>query len=146
MYKNKNMYVIDLEKIITRKIKTEQNILKYITRTKFMYNKWGGVVEDLLYKYLEGAQIVFVTYEKILLGGVTKGDICRLYRKNNNTTSLEQLINTNIKRIIFINEEQVLEDARIIFNSNNKINSIPVINKSEELMFQIDRFPKNILA
>lgn len=42
MYKNKNMYVIDLEKIITRKIKTEQNILKYITRTKFMYNKWGG--------------------------------------------------------------------------------------------------------
>ena len=37
MYKNKNMYVVDLGKIINRKIKTEQNILKYIARTKIIF-------------------------------------------------------------------------------------------------------------
>lgn len=99
----------------------------------------------LLQKYMEGVQIVFVTLKNILLGGITKGDIYRLLRKNNNDIHIIKLINKNIKRIVFINEEQVFKDAEKIFNVNKKIHNIPVVNESGELLFQIDRFSEDII-
>lgn len=143
MYRNNNIYTLDLE---TGEL-PESNIKK-----DNLYNipeKHVCVWEedDLLQKYMEGAQIIFVTLKNILLGGITKGDICRFLKKsNNNTINISQIVNTNIRRIIFVNEEQVFEDAKKIFNINVKINNIPVVNESGKLLFQIDRFSEDMLV
>jgi len=133
MYRNNNVCTINLKFENLSESNIEQNILE----------KWGGE-ELLLQKYIEGIQIVFVTCKNILLGAITEGDICRFFRKNNNI-NISKIVNTNIKRIVFVSEEQVFEDARKIFNINDKIHNIPVVNKIGELLFQIDRFSGNLL-
>jgi len=101
----------------------------------------------LLQKYLEGAQVVFVVQKSgVLLGGVTRGDIRRLYKNNKTVISFMEIVNTNIKRITFIDEEQVFKDAKEVFDHNNKIHNIPVVNKTGKILFQIDRFAENIFV
>lgn len=110
MYRNNNIYTLDLE---TGEL-PESNIKKdnlYNILEKHIC-VWGGK-DDLLQRYMEGAQMIFVTLKNILFGGVTKGDIYRLLKKGNNIIiNIGQIVNTNIRRIIFINEEQVFEDAK----------------------------------
>ena len=106
-----------------------------------------GTIEILLQKYLEGAQVVFVVQKSgVLLGGVTRGDIRRLYKNNKTVISFMEIVNTNIKRITFIDEEQVFKDAKEVFDHNNKIHNIPVVNKTGKILFQIDRFAENIFV
>lgn len=106
-----------------------------------------GTIELLLQKYLEGAQVVFVVQRSgVLLGGVTRGDIRRLYKNNKTIISLIEIVNTNIKRITFVDEEQVFKDAKEIFDNNSKIHNIPIVNKIGEILFQIDRFAENIFV
>lgn len=126
MYRNNNVCTIDLKKGC---------------------KEWGKAeLKDLLKKYIKGAQMVFVIQQKkILLGGISKGDICRLLRNNNSIkVCISELINTNIKRILFVSEKQVFEDAKKIFNNNDRIHNVPVVNNLGELLFQIDRFSKNV--
>lgn len=117
MYRNNDFYSIDFSEV------------------------WeGSEIKVLLEMYIEGAQIVFITKEERLLGGISRGDLKRSFNKNN--FKFDQFINKNIKHIIFINEKQVFEEAKQIFN-NKKIHNIPVVSKSGVLLFQIDRFCEN---
>lgn len=113
MYKNEQMYIA----------KMEENPLQNIMR--FFYN---------------GADIVYVTVKNCFWGGVTKGDIQRHYSNEPENIQLEVLVNTQMRSIVFYNEDQVFSEAQNIFDNNWRIKNIPVIDKSGRLLFQVDHF------
>ena len=60
MYRNNDFYSIDFSEV------------------------WeGSEIKVLLEMYIEGAQIVFITKEERLLGGISRGDLKRSFNKNN---------------------------------------------------------------
>ncbi len=104
----------------------------------------NDTIDKLVKKFIEGANIVFIIRDsRQFLGAVTEGDIYRLLNTKK-TIQFEELINKNIKRIVYNDDKQVYKDAKVIFNSNEKINNIPVIDEAGKLLFQIDRFKENI--
>ncbi|MCI9079902.1 MAG: adenylyltransferase/cytidyltransferase family protein [Lachnospiraceae bacterium] len=106
----------------------------------------NGTLEKLVKCFIKSAEIVFITMEDgemvKLIGAVTEGDMKRFFR-NMDKISFRELVNTNIKYIIYNNEKQVYDDAGKIFSANGKINNIPIVDESGNLLFQIDRSSKN---
>lgn len=106
-----------------------------------------GTIKELIQNFINGFQIVFIINENNeLLGAVTEGDIRRFFSNLKKDISFNELFNPNIKHIVYNNDKQVFEDAEKIFASNERINNIPVINKKDELLFQIDKYSKSINA
>ncbi len=103
-----------------------------------------GTIDDIIHCFIKSAEIVFVVKgEGKLLGAVTEGDMNR-YFKSMEKIPFNKLFNTNIKYINYKNENQIYEDAEKLFNENGKVNSIPVVDETGNLLFQINRSEKNI--
>lgn len=98
-------------------------------------------INQLLSFFSAGHEIVFVTEDGKLLGGITQGDFNRALQKNIEDAS--RIINTNIQHIIIHDilgaEEQARSKAAVIFNQNNRINNIPVVNECGILCYQYVR-------
>lgn len=104
----------------------------------------NDTVDKLMKKFIAGASIVFVIRGSgQLLGAVTEGDMYRFFN-GKKTIQLQELFNKNIKCIIYKDNKQLYNDAKVIFNSNGKIHNIPVIDEAGKILFQIDRFRENI--
>ncbi len=112
MFKSNNMYIVESENLS---------------------------LENIIPQFCQGADIVFITDQEKLIGGVTKGDMHRKFRDKGGSVSPHELVNTKITSIVFESEEKVYQNAKVVFENNNKINNIPVVDGSKKLLFQINR-------
>lgn len=95
---------------------------------------------NIIMNFCKGADIVFITRDGKIGGGITKGDIGRYEKYNREGIDVREFITADMKYIVFADEEQAFTEARKIFENYWRISNIPVVDESGKLLFQIDRF------